>query len=295
LNLRNAIAKRFNLDANRLMFGAGSDDLILLLLHAFVQPDDEIIASQYAFSMYAVAARAVGAKAVMVPEKDLQPDLDAMLKAVTPRTRIVFIANPNNPTGSWLTRTQINQFLRELPQDIMFVYDAAYVDYMDDADYSDGFEWAEEDGRVCVLRTFSKVHGLGGMRIGYAYGPSVVIENINRIRNPFNVSVAGEAAAIASVNDESFLTMNREHNLVWREKLFNELLLIAKPYPSKANFILTRFASKEQATAMFNHLKANSILVRPMAGYGLPDCLRFTVGQAHEMAALFAVLNTFKG
>ena len=293
-DLRMAIAKRFNLDEHRIIAGAGSDELISILVNGYLKQGDEVIISKYAFSMYEVAARLVGAKTIMVPEKDLQMDLQAMLKAVTPKTRMVFVANPNNPTGSWLTRHDIALFLRDLPEHIMFVYDAAYADYVDDPDYSDGFEWVAEEGRVVVLRTFSKIHGLGGMRVGYTYAPHKIATCMNLVRKPFNVSRAGEAAAIASLNDDEFINRSRAHNHIWRDKLFYKLQTLGvKPYESKANFVLARFASPEQSVALFNHLKANSILVRSMAGYGLIDCLRFTVGQEHEMLALFAALKSF--
>ncbi len=292
--LRAAIAARFTLDEHRIVAGAGSDELISILVNGYLKEGDEVIISKYAFSMYEMAVRLVGAKPVMVPENDLQMDLPAMLKAVTSKTRAVFIANPNNPTGSWLTRYDIQAFLRDLPEDIMFVYDAAYADYIDDEDYSNGFEWVAEEGRVVVLRTFSKIHGLGGLRVGYAYAPHKIATCMNLVRKPFNVSRAGEAAAIASLNDETFIERSRAHNLIWREKLFQKLQSLgAKPYPSKANFVLARFKSPEQSVALFNHLKANSILVRAMAGYGLIDCLRFTVGQENEMLALLAALKSF--
>ena len=293
-DLRKAIAARFNLDEHRIVAGAGSDELISILVNGYLKEGDEVIISKYAFSMYEFAARLVGAKPVMVDENDLQMDLNAMLKAVTPKTRMVFIANPNNPTGSCLTRSDIVAFLRELPEHIMFVYDAAYADYVDDPDYSDGFEWVSEQGRVVVMRTFSKIHGLGGMRVGYAYAPHAIVTCMNLVRKPFNVSRPGEAAAIASLNDDDFINRSRAHNHIWRDKLFEKLKSLgAKPYDSKANFVLARFTSAEQSVSLFNYLKTNSIIVRAMAGYGLIDCLRFTVGQEHEMVALFAALKSF--
>jgi histidinol-phosphate aminotransferase len=292
--LRQAIADKYQLDAARIVCGAGSDDLIGLLMHAFVGEGDEVISSQFGFAMYAVAARTVGAKPVIIPENDLQTDLRAMLNAVTDRTKVVFLANPNNPTGSWLTRSVINDFLRALPQHVLFVYDAAYADFMDDEDYSDGFEWAGEQSRVCVLRTFSKIYGLGGLRLGWAYAAKVIIDTLNNVRNPFNVSILAQAGVIAALNDDTFVEKCRTHNTIWREKLFQLLLELGlKPYPSKGNFVLCRFASVPQAQRVFSYLKEKSILTRPMAGYGLPDCIRITVGQEHEMQALFAALREF--
>ncbi|HVY12674.1 MAG TPA: histidinol-phosphate transaminase [Alphaproteobacteria bacterium] len=293
--LRQALAENYNIDAARIVCGAGSDDLIGLLVHSFLREGDEAICSQYGFAMYPVAIKSVGAKPVMVPEKDLRADLPAMLAAVTPRTKIVFLANPNNPTGSWVTRGEINAFLRELPPHVLFVYDAAYADYMDDADYSDGFEWAPEDGRVCVLRTFSKIHGLGGMRVGFCYGSSVVTEALNKVRNPFNVSLAGEAAAIASLKDDAFIEKCRAHTLQWREKLFDKLMEMGlKPYPSKGNFVLAGLHSPDHAKDLFSFLEQKNILIRPMAGYGLPDCVRISIGMDEEMQALFQALDHFK-
>ena len=293
-DLRQAVADKYNLDVNRIVVGVGSDELIALLVSGFVKEGDEVIISQYAFSRYELAARLVGAKPVMIPENDLKMDLQAMLKAVTSRTRIVFMANPNNPTGDCLSRNDLHNFLRDLPEHVMFVYDAAYADFMDDPDYSDGFEWVAEEGRVVVLRTFSKIHGLAGMRIGYGYGSHMIANTMNLMRLPFNASRVGMDAAVAALNDDAFIEKSRTHTIIWREKLFLKLQSLgAKPYPSKGNFMMTRFASPAQSVAMFNHLKANSILIRPMAGYGLIDCLRFTIGQEHEMLALFAALKSF--
>jgi histidinol-phosphate aminotransferase len=294
-HLRNAIGERYKIDATRLVCGAGSDDLIGLIMHSFAREGDEVVCSQYGFAMYPVAARSVGAKPIMVPEQNLRMDLKAMLKAVTPRTKIVFIANPNNPTGSWVTRQEMNDFLRALPEHILVVYDAAYADYMEEPDYGDGFEWATADGRVCVLRTFSKIHGLGGMRLGYAYGPQVVIDALNRVRNPFNVSLVAEAAAIASLKDDEFIEKCRRHTLLWREKLFDQLAETGfRPYPSRGNFVLVGVHSPEHATDLFQFLQERNILVRPMAGYGLPDCLRISIGLENEMKALFKALDEYR-
>jgi histidinol-phosphate aminotransferase len=294
--LRAGLAEKFRLDASRIVCGAGSDDLINVLVRAFATEGDEVVTNAYGFSMYPIAAKAVGAKPVMVPEKEMVADLDAMLAAITPRTRLVFLANPNNPTGSSLSREALNHFIARLPPHVLFVYDAAYADYMTDPEYTDGFEWVKGDGQVCVLRTFSKIHGLGGLRVGWAYGPDNVVAALNRVRNPFNVASLGEAAALTSLQDDDFIDHCRAHTLLWRDKLHAELLgLGLKPYPSKCNFILTRFASAEEADQVFRYLKEHKILLRPMAGYGLADCLRITVGKEHEMNALFTALHNYEG
>lgn len=293
--LRQALAEKFNLDASRIVCGAGSDELISLLVHAFAREGDEVVSSQYGFAMYPVAAKTVGAKPVLAPEKDnLRTDLAAMRTAITEKTRLVFIANPNNPTGSWLTRDELNDFIRDLPPHVLLVYDAAYADYMDEADYSNGLEWVKEDGNVCVIRTFSKIHGLAGMRVGWSYVPRMVAEALNRIRNPFNISVLSEIAAITSLQDDAFIDMCKAHTIVWRDKLMGVLAdLKIRAYPSKCNFVLARFSSPAQADKLFHFLKDRKITLRPMAGYGLPDCLRITIGRENEMNALFAALKEF--
>ncbi|MBI3419057.1 MAG: histidinol-phosphate transaminase [Proteobacteria bacterium] len=293
--LRQALADRYNLDPLRIVCGAGSDDLIGLLVHAFMREGDEAVCSQYGFAMYPVAAKSVGAKPVMALEKEMRTDLKAMLAAVTRRTKMVFLANPNNPTGSWVARNEMNEFLRELPPHILVVYDAAYADYMEEEDYSDGFEWVGAEGRVCALRTFSKIHGLGGMRVGFCYGPKVVADALNRVRNPFNVSMAGEAAAMASLKDQTFIDNCRRHTLMWREKLADHLLAHGfRPYPSRGNFLLVGTHSPEHAQDLFRYLEERNILIRPMAGYGLADCVRISVGLEEEMKALFKVLDEYR-
>lgn len=290
--LRSVLAAKNTIDAERIVCGAGSDDLISLIARAFCGAGDEIITTQYGFAMFPVAAKAVGATPVIVPAKNMGADLDAMLAAITPKTRIIFLANPNNPTGTVLALDALHRFINALPPHVLFVYDAAYADYMAAPDYADGLEWVKEDGQVCVLRTFSKIHGLGGMRVGWGYFPGYVVEALNRIRNPFNVSTLAQAAAMASLSDDVFISECRTHTRIWREKLYNELVLLGlKPVPSVTNFVLARFASEMQADAVFHYLKDRKILVRPMGGYGLGDCLRITVGLESEMQALFVALH----
>src|ERR1043166_316202 len=216
--LRAALAARYKLDAARITCGAGSDDLIGLLARAYASKGDEVLYNEYGFTMFPVAAKCVGAIPVTAPEINMRADISALLKAVTSKTRIMFLANPNNPTGSWLTRQEINDLLKHLRDDILFVYDAAYADYMDEKDYSDGLEWVGENSRVVALRTFSKIHGLASLRIGWGYASHKVTEALNRIRNPFNISGAAEAAAIASLADVDFIAACRAHTILWRGK-----------------------------------------------------------------------------
>ncbi len=294
--LRAALAARHRLEAARIVCGAGSDDLIALLTRAFMREGDEAICSQYGFSMYPVAIRVAGGVPVPVPENNFETGLDAMLKAVTPRTKIVFLANPNNPTGSWLRRGAMAAFLHDLPENILVAYDAAYAEYMDDEDYSDGFEWVRDEGRVCVLRTFSKIHGLAGLRVGWCYGSQVIADALNRVRNPFNLALGAEAAALAALRDEAFVESCRAHTIIWREKLFDHLMQCGfHPYPSKGNFVLAGLHSAAHVKDLLKFLEERDILIRPMGGYGLPDCVRISVGREEEMKALFKALNEFTG
>jgi histidinol-phosphate aminotransferase len=294
--LHEAIGKKHTIDPARIVCGAGSDDLLVLLMHAFIGEGDEVIHSEYGYSMYPVAPRIAGGVPVSVPEIDLRTDLNAMLRAVTPRTKAVLMANPNNPTGSWLTRAEINAFLRELPPHILFVYDAAYAEFMEESDYSDGLEWAGEQGRVVVTRTFSKIYGLSGLRLGWCYGSHAIVEAVNRVRPPFNVSLTAECAGVAALQDDAFAEKTRRHNAVWRERLFGELQQLGlKPYPSQGNFMLVRFSNPRHASDVFNYLKEQSILIRRMAGYGLADCLRISIGREEEMTALIKALHQYKG
>lgn len=293
--LRAALAARYKLDPARISCGAGSDDLIGLLARAYASKGDEVLYSEYGFTMFPVAAKIVGAIPVTAPEKDMRADVGALLKAVTPKTRILFLANPNNPTGSWLKREEINELLRHLREDILFVYDAAYADYMDEDGYSDGLEWAGENSRTVALRTFSKIHGLASLRIGWGYASHKVTEALNRIRNPFNISGPAEVAAIASLQDVDFIAACRAHTLIWREKLYNELVALGfKAYPSKGNFVMSQLESEAEAGKLKKYLSENGILVRSMISYNLPDCLRYSVGREEEMKALFAVLRNYQ-
>ncbi len=292
--LREALGKKYHLDPQRIVCGAGSDDLITLLVRAFVSRGEEVLTNAYAFAMYAIAARTVGGVPVIAGGDVARIDLNAVLAAITDKTRVVFLANPNNPTGSWLPRDEIAAFIRNLPANVLFVYDAAYADYMVDPNYSDGFEWAKDKPNVFVLRTFSKIHGLGGMRVGWGYGAKRVADVLNRVRNAFCVSAMAEVAAIESLKDDAFVTAVRDHTLLWRDKLAAKLKAVgAEPLPSVCNFVLVKFRDADQAHRLFEYLKSINILVRPMGGYQLPDYLRITIGREDEMNALFTAFDNF--
>ncbi|MEJ0062323.1 MAG: histidinol-phosphate transaminase [Alphaproteobacteria bacterium] len=292
--LRTAIAAAYSIEADRIICGAGSDDLIILLARAYAGEGDEIIYSQYGFAMYSIVAKAVGATGVAVPEKNLTLDVDAMLAAVTPRTRIVYIANPNNPTGSYISESDLMRLHAGLPREVLLVLDAAYAEYMTESDYTDGLGLAATTPNVVVTHTFSKIHALGGMRVGWAYGSMALADTINRLRNPFNIAGPAAAAAIASLEDRDFLRRSREHNKHWRGWLSAELNALGfHVHPSVANFVLTGVGSTARAQALISYMRDGAIQIRPMPGYGLPDHVRITVGKEDEMLALVAALKNF--
>ena len=281
--LRQALGRRFNLDADRIVCGSGSDELLSLLVRAYAGPGDEVLYSAHGFLMYPISAKTVGAAPVAAPERDLKTDVDAMLARVTPRTKVVFIANPNNPTGSYLTAAELARLHAGLPQDLLLVIDAAYAEYVTQPDYSDGSELAERFPNAVMTRTFSKIFALGSLRLGWAYCPAAVADALNRLRGPFNVSGAGQAAGVAALEDTEFLERSRALNESNRKDFSEKLRALGLiVHPSIANFVLASFADlpngKSDAEAARLHLKARGILVRQMGGYGLPDCLRVTIG-----------------
>jgi len=289
--LRQGLAKRHGLDAGRIVCGAGSDELLQLLAKAYAGPGDEVLYSRHGFLVYPIAAKAAGATPVAAPETDLRTDVDALLAHVTERTRIVFVANPNNPTGSYIPRDEMARLHAGLPGHVLLVVDAAYAEYVDAADYSDGSELVERHANVVMTRTFSKIYALGGMRLGWAYCGQGVADVLNRVRGPFNVSSAAQAAGLAALEDVAFIEESRRHNLVWRawftDRLRQDGLTV---HPSVGNFVLVSFrdlpSDRADAEAARQHLKSKGILVRQMGAYGLPDCLRITIGLEEEMRAV---------
>lgn len=295
--LREAIAELEGLEAERIVCGAGSDELISLLVRAYAGPGDEVLYSAHGFLMYAIAARSVGASPMAAPEKDLTADVDSLLARVTPRTRVLFLANPNNPTGSYLSRTEVARLHAGLPSDVLLVIDGAYAEYADVPDYDDGVSLAREHHNVVMIRTFSKIYGLPSLRLGWAYGPSDVIGVLNRVRGPFNVSQAALAAGRAAVADQDHVARSKAHNAACRAHLIEALTAIGlDPKPSLGNFLLVRFP--EGAAAASNALaalKQQGILLRDMNAYGLPDCLRMTVGTDEEAEACIEALKEICG
>jgi len=292
--LREAIGEARKLPPERIVCGAGSDELIGLLVNAYTAPGDEIVISQHGFLMYKIYAQSAGATPVFAPEKDLRTDVDAMLAAVTPRTKIVFIANPNNPTGSYITKSELKRLHDGLPGSVILAIDGAYAEYSSVPDYSCGRELVEGSENVVTLRTFSKIYGLAALRVGWAYAPASIIDVLNRVRSPFNVSSVAQAAGIAAVRDTEFTANAQVFNKEWLGYLSKEIgALGLKVYPSIANFLLVDFKDKAQATAANDFLAERGLIVREVAGYSLPQCLRISVGLEKDNRAVVKALAEF--
>ena len=295
--LRHAIAGRHGLDPDRIVCGAGSDELIALLVRSYAGPGDEVLHSAHGFLMYALSAQAAGATPVAAPERDLKTDVDALLARVTDRTRLVFIANPNNPTGSFLTAEEMRHLQARLPDGVLLVIDAAYAEYIDRADYEPGAALVERAGNVAMLRTFSKIHGLSALRLGWGYFPPAVADILNRVRGPFNVGASAQAAGVAAIADTAFVEASRQHNETWRDWKAQRLRALGLTvYPSIANFLLVDFADVPGgAGAACDHLRSHGILVRQMRAYRLPSCLRIGIGTEPEMREVVSTLSGYLG
>lgn len=291
--LRAAIAEVHGLDADRIICGAGSDEVIEFLCQAYAGEGTEVIHTEHGFSMYKILAFASGANPVEVPERDRRVDVDAILSKATNRTRLVFIANPANPTGTMIGSNEVARLASELPQKVILVLDGAYAEYVDGFD--GGAALVEGRDNVVMTRTFSKLYGLGGLRIGWGYGPQHIIDNLNRVRGPFNLSNTQLAAAEAAIRDRdwaaSCLAENTK-NRHWLAEALAELGITSDA--SSANFILARFADTAEADACEDSFRKDGILVRKVAGYGLPHCLRITVGSAEDCRRVQASVRRFR-
>lgn len=294
-DLRHALAEAHGLEADNIVCGTGSDDLILQIARGYAGQGDEVLYSQYGFGVYPVAARAASATPVAAPEHDLRTDVDAMIAAITPRTKVIFLANPNNPTGSYITATEVERLHAAVPPHVVLALDAAYTEYVTAADYSDGIALARKHPNVVVLRTFSKIFGLGGLRVGWAYGQKNIIDVLGKLRQPFNIAMPAAAAAIAALQDKDFIRRSVAHNAQWRDWLVRELSArnSIKVCPSVCNFVLVDFGSPERAGALLKHLAAQKIQIRPMNGYKLASHVRITIGLEDQMKKLMGAINQF--
>ena len=295
--LRQAIADTYGLDAERIICGAGSDEVLQMLTHTFVGPGDETVMSEYGFLVYPIATQAVGATCIVAKDAPgYTVSVDNMLAAVTERTRMVFLANPNNPTGTYIPISEVRRLHAGLPGNVVLVLDAAYCEYVRRNDYEAGIELASEAENVILTRTFSKIHGLAGLRIGWGYGPRAIIEAMNRIRGPFNLSAPAIAAGVAAIRDRAHVASAADHNTRWLSFLTGELEKLGLTVtPSVGNFILVHFPADaaKGADAADLHLQKNGIIVRKVGNYGLPDALRITIGTEEANRAVVAALTDF--
>jgi histidinol-phosphate aminotransferase len=296
--LRAALAERWDLEPERLILGCGTDEIFALLNQTFLTPGDNIIQGEFGFGAYAIGARANQGEVRYAPEPRYRIDVDAMLGLVDERTRLVFIANPANPTGTFLPRAEVERLHAGLPGDVLLVLDGAYAEFNTDPTFGDGLDLAREAQNIVVTHTFSKLHGLAALRVGWAYAPAAVADAVDRIRLPFNTSIAGQAAAIAALDDAEFQARSLALIETWRPWMIQQLGgLGLEVVPSSANFVLVGFerSGGRIAAAAEAFLAGRGLIVRGVAGYGLPDHLRITIGlEAHNRAVIEA-LGDFLG
>ena len=296
--LREAIGAVFGLDPERIVCGAGSDDLLNLIARAYLRDGDEAVHATHAFLVYPIATLGAGAKPVVAPETNYTVNVDAMLQAVTPRTKVVFLANPNNPTGTYIPFDEVKRLHRGLPPHVLLVLDAAYAEYVQRNDYESGIELVATSENVVMCRTFSKIHALAALRLGWMYGPAHVIDAINRIRGPFNVNAPAIAAGVAAIRDAAHIEYSRAHNARWLPWLTEEISKLGlKVTPSVANFILIHFPdekgkSAKEADAL---LTKRGLVLRQVGGYHLPNALRMSVGTEEANRLVVQALAEFMG
>ncbi len=292
-SLRDALGEVYELDADRIICGVGSDEVLQMIAQAYSGQGDEIVMTEHGFSMYPILARMAGATPVTVPEHDRVVDVDQILNAITDQTRIVFIANPANPTGTILGGNELERLAASLPKDVILVHDGAYAEFVDGFD--GGASIVDRYPNVVMTRTFSKIHGLGGLRIGWGYAARDIIDVLNRIRQPFNLSEVQLAAAEAAVRDTEYTDWCRRENRRLREVMRAELAAIGIPSDaSNTNFILARLASADEASACDAYLQTQGLVVRRVIGYGLPAALRITVGDEPSVQRLIQAMTDFK-
>ncbi|MGE4481006.1 histidinol-phosphate transaminase [Acidocella sp.] len=292
--LREAIGAKFGLDPARIVCTNGSDEVIALLIQSYGGPGTELIMSAHGFAIYEIAGKLAGCKILKAAERDLTTDVDAILALVSPATRMVFIANPNNPTGTALAQGEVERLRANLPEDVLLVLDAAYAEYVERPDYDAGVKLVNAGENAVMTRTFSKIFGMGGARLGWCYAPASVVDVLNRARPPFNVNGFAAAAGIAALAEPGWIESSRAHNSAERRRLSERLAQNGlKVVPSEANFILVDFTTAERAGAADAHLRRHGIIARQVKSYGLPQCLRITIGTAAECNRVAEALAEF--
>ena len=293
--LRRALGTLHGIDPARIICGTGSGELLAIAAGAYAGPGDEVLYVRYGFSLYDIVARRCGAAPVEAPDTDYGTDVDALLACVTERTRVIFLANPNNPTGTYLPRGEIARLHAGLPGHVLLVLDQAYAEYVAPHDDDGSLELAATCGNVLVTRTFSKAYGLAGERVGWATGAQAIIDVLNRIRGPFNLNNTAQATTVAAVEDQAFVTHSREHNARERARFVAALEVLGnhgiRTVPSEANFVLVLFEGKLTGEAAYNGLAEAGYITRWLPGQGLPQALRITIGTAGQMDAIAAALR----
>ena len=295
-DLRAAISDVYGLAADRIVCGSGSDELIALLASAYLGPGDEAIYTEHGFLVYRIAILANSATPVIAKENQLTADVDAILGSVTERTRVVFLANPNNPTGTYIPADEVRRLRAGLPADVLLVLDAAYCEYVRRNDYESGLELVATTNNTVMTRTFSKLHGLAALRIGWAYCPAAIADVLNRVRGPFNLNAPAIAAGAAAIRDRQHQERAVNHNDQWLPWLTDALRNVGlEVTPSVGNFILVHYpdAEKRDAAAADAFLQSRGIVVRRMGGYGLPNALRITIGDEAACRAVAACMRDF--
>ncbi len=291
--LKDALVRRYGVAMDQVVLGNGSNDILELVAGAYLAPDTEAVFSQYAFAVYPLATIAAGATCVPVPAKDYGHDLEAMLAAVTERTRVIFIANPNNPTGTFISGTALEAFLARVPEQVLVVLDEAYTEYLEPAQRYDAIAWLARFPNLLVSRTFSKAYGLAGLRVGYGLGNPAVIDLLNRVRQPFNVSSVAMAAAAAALFDDDFLARTFEMNCAGMAQLTEGFARHGLEWiPSAGNFVTVKVGD---AAAVNQSLLRQGVIVRPIAGYGLPEWLRISIGLESENARFLEAISKAVG
>jgi histidinol-phosphate aminotransferase len=295
-DLKAAIAKKHGLDASRLVIGAGSDEIFLMLGRAYLGPGDESICTAHAFAIYAIIAQQQGSKIIEVAEKDFTADVDAILAAVTPKTKIVWLANPNNPTGTYIPYDEVKRLHSRLPSNVLLVLDGAYAEFVRKNDYASGIELVSQYENVMMTRTFSKLYGLAGLRVGWAYAPAHVVEAIERVRMPFNVNLSAQAVAIAALEDEAFTEESLAHNDRELPRLVAALRALGlEVIDGVGNFCVARFPETKGKTAAeaLAYMKNHGVTLRGLGGYKMPNHLRISVGTVEGNNAALKHLTDF--
>jgi histidinol-phosphate aminotransferase len=288
--LKEALSKRHGLATDRIVLGNGSNDVLEMAARAFLAPGTSAVYSQHAFVVYPLATQSVGATGIVVPARDFGHDLDAMARAVRGDTRVVFVANPNNPTGTWLAPNAVHAFLKTIPADVLVVLDEAYNEYLDPELRSDAVRWSDEFPNLVVSRTFSKAYGLAGLRVGYGFSHAQVIDLMNRVRQPFNVSDIAQAAAAAALFDDEFVEQSTLLNKQGMKALTEGFLRLGLPWiPSHGNFVCVKVG---KGAEVYQKLLRKGVIVRPIAAYGMPEYLRISIGTESENARFLSALET---